>query len=95
MAPARPSALVLLGMNETARVVAAFERYAPLVPAGSYVVVENTVVKGRSADSASGRGPYDAVEAILTRHDDFVADPAAERYALTLNRGGYLRRNPG
>jgi cephalosporin hydroxylase len=89
---AHPSALVLLGMSESSRVVAAFERYAPLVPAGSYVIVENTVVKGRSADSPSGRGPYDAVEAILARHGDFVADPAAERYTLTLNRGGFLRR---
>jgi cephalosporin hydroxylase/glycosyltransferase involved in cell wall biosynthesis len=94
LAPAQPSALVLLGMSEISRIVAAFERYAPMVPAGSYVVVENTVVKGRPVDSGSAPGPYEAVDAILARHGDFVADPAAERYTLTFNRGGYLRRIP-
>jgi cephalosporin hydroxylase len=94
LTPAHPCAVVVIGMSESSRVVAAFERYAPMVPAGSYVVVENTVVKGRSTNPASGPGPYEAVDAILARHRDFAADPAAERYTLTLNRGGYLKRIP-
>jgi cephalosporin hydroxylase/GT2 family glycosyltransferase len=92
LAPGPPDALVILGLSQINRMVAAFERYAPLVPVGSYVVVENTVVKGRPADSGFGPGPHEAAVAILDRHPDFVADPAAERYMLTFNRGGYLRR---
>ncbi len=29
---------------------------------------------------------------ILGRHPEFVADPTVERYTLTFNRNGYLRR---
>jgi cephalosporin hydroxylase len=92
LAPSQPSALVLLGLSDVSRVIAAFKRYAPMVPVGSHVIVENTVVKGRAVDSATGRGAYEAVEAILSRHGDFVSDPAGERYTLTFNRGGYLKR---
>jgi cephalosporin hydroxylase/GT2 family glycosyltransferase len=88
----RPSALVLLGLSDVSQVIAAFERYAPMVPVGSHVIVENTVVKGRAVDLATGRGAYDAVEAILSRHGEFVSDPGGERYTLTFNRGGYLKR---
>jgi cephalosporin hydroxylase/glycosyltransferase involved in cell wall biosynthesis len=92
LAPTPPVAMVILGLGEVLRVVTAFERYAPLVPIGSYVVVENTVVNGRPVASGFGSGPYEAVVTILSRHGDFVPDPAGERYTLTFNRGGYLKR---
>jgi cephalosporin hydroxylase len=92
LAPDTPDALVFLGLGHVTRVVGAFERYAPLVPVGGYVVVENTVVNGRPVVSGFGPGPHEAVVTILGRHPDFVADPAGERYTLTFNRGGYLKR---
>jgi cephalosporin hydroxylase/GT2 family glycosyltransferase len=92
LAPEPPSALVILGLGATPRVVAAFEQYAPLVPVGGYVVVENTVVNGRPARPGFASGPYEAVEAILGRGGDFVPDPAGERYTVTFNRNGYLKR---
>ena len=39
-----------------------------------------------------GLGPAEAVKQILTRHGDFVSDPAMEKYSLTFNPNGYLRR---
>jgi cephalosporin hydroxylase len=92
LAPEGPDALVILGLGAIERVVAAFGRYAPLVPVGGYVVVENTVVNGRPARAGFAPGPYEAVEAILGRSGDFVPDPTGERYTLTFNRNGYLRR---
>ncbi|MGH9227192.1 MAG: CmcI family methyltransferase [Acidimicrobiales bacterium] len=92
LAPERPDALVILGLGAIERVVAAFHRYAALVPVGGYVVVENTVVNGRPARAGFAPGPYEAVEAILGRSGEFVPDPAGERYTLTFNRNGYLRR---
>jgi cephalosporin hydroxylase/GT2 family glycosyltransferase len=92
LAPERADALVILGLGAIERVVAAFDLYAPLVPVGGYVVVENTVVNGRPARAGFAPGPYEAVEAILGRSGDFVPDPAGERYTLTFNRNGYLRR---
>jgi cephalosporin hydroxylase/glycosyltransferase involved in cell wall biosynthesis len=92
LAQGPPSALVIVGLGEVRRVVAAFERYAPLVPVGSYAVVENTVVNGRPVASGFGPGPHEAVVDILARHGDFVPDPAGERYTVTFNRGGFLKR---
>jgi len=92
MAPGPAGALVILGLGEVNQLVTAFDRYAPLVPVGGYVVVENTVVNGRPAAPEFGPGPHEAVVAILARHDDFAPDPLGERYTLTFNRGGYLKR---
>jgi cephalosporin hydroxylase len=92
LAPIPPDALVILGLGAMGRVVSAFKRYAALVPVGGYVVVENTVVNGRPAGSGFGPGPYEAVEAILASGGEFVPDPAGERYTLTFNRSGYLKR---
>ena len=92
LAGAEPDAVVFLGLGPVARVVAAFEQYAPLVGVGSYVVVENTIVNGRPVASGFGPGPFEAVVDILGRHREFFADPTYERYTLTFNRNGYLRR---
>jgi cephalosporin hydroxylase len=92
LAPEPPDALVILGLGATSRVVTAFGRYAPLVPVGGYVVVENTVVNGRPVQPGFASGPYEAVEAVLGAGEDFVPDPAGERYTVTFNRNGYLKR---
>ena len=87
-----PDALVFLGLGAVTRVISAFEQYAPLVPVGSYVVVENTVVNGRPVASGFGPGPFEGVVDILGRHREFFADPSYERYTLTFNRSGFLKR---
>jgi cephalosporin hydroxylase/glycosyltransferase involved in cell wall biosynthesis len=90
--PGPPGALVFLGLDQQARTIGAFEHYAPMVPVGSYVVVENIVVRGRHSGDSPEPGPYEARDVILSRHSDFVPDPAPERYTVTFNRGGYLKR---
>ena len=86
-------ALVILGsLTDVGRTVAEFERYSPLVPTGSFVVVADTVVNGNPVWTGYGPGPAEAVKQILTRHGDFVADPSMEKYSLSFNPGGYLRR---
>ena len=87
------SALVVLGTcadrESTDR---QFRAYEPLVPAGSYVVVTDTVVNGHPVWTGFGPGPAEAVKQILTRHGDFSVDPDLEKYALTFNPSGFLRR---
>jgi cephalosporin hydroxylase len=83
---------VFVGLGAVLRVVGAFELYAPLVPVGSYVVIENTVVNGRPVAPSFGPGPFEAAVHLLGQHREFVADPTFERYTLTFNRGGYLKR---
>ena len=87
------SAVVVLGAcADRATTAAQFEAYADLVGVGSYVVVTDTVVNGRPVWPSFGPGPLEAVKQILNLHGEFVPDPAMEKYALTFNPGGFLRR---
>ena len=86
-------ALVVLGScTDRFKTDLEFKAYEPLVPVGSYVVVTDTVVNGHPVWTGFGPGPAEAVKQILTRHGDFVADTAMEKYSLTFNPNGYLRR---
>ena len=86
-------ALVILGScTDRHKTSLEFGAYQDLVPVGSYVVITDTVVNGHPVWPGFGPGPAEAVKQILTRYGDFVADPELEKYSLTFNPGGYLRR---
>ncbi|MEZ5179788.1 MAG: CmcI family methyltransferase [Acidimicrobiales bacterium] len=85
--------LVILGTRGAQRRMhAEFEAYAPFVPVGSYVVMENTILNGRPVEAANGPGPFEAVRRILNLRGDFMADQTREQHGLTFNPGGYLKR---
>jgi cephalosporin hydroxylase len=63
-----------------------------MVTAGSYVVVEDTNINGHPAHEGWGEGPWEAVEAFVQENDDFVIDRAREKFLLTFNPSGWLRR---
>jgi cephalosporin hydroxylase len=86
-----PQALVILGGAGAPKVVDAFRNYAPLVPLGSYVVVEDTILEGKPAWPDFGPGPASAVQEII-QEGEFIQDPSLERFALTFNVGGFLKR---
>jgi cephalosporin hydroxylase len=89
----KPRALVILGSRGTAsRTIKEFRAYAPLVPRGSYVVVEDTVVNGHPVWSDFGNGPAEAVRSVVEERGDFAADLDLEKYLLTFNPGGFLKR---
>jgi cephalosporin hydroxylase len=83
--------LVILGAASGPQVSAAFRNFAPLVPVGSYVVVEDTILGGNPVWPGFGSGPSFAV-AEITDAGDFVQDPSFERFGLTFNAGGFLKR---
>jgi cephalosporin hydroxylase len=86
-------ALVVLGAcRDRATTVRQFDAYEGFVPVGSYVVVTDTVVNGHPTWAAFGPGPLEAVKQILSAHGEFAADPEMEKYHLTFNPGGFLRR---
>ena len=66
--------------------------YSELVTKGSYLVVEDTNINGHPSFPTHGPGPHEAVQEFLLMHPNFVADRAREKYLLTFNPGGYLRR---
>lgn len=88
--PAR--ALVLFGLANRQRLMTAFEAYSPLVPVGSYIVLEDTITNGHPVWTGMGPGPAEAIKGILAMHREFASDPTMEKLALTFNPGGFLKR---
>ena len=68
------------------------EVYGPLTSPGSYLIVEDTNVNGHPVLTEWGPGPWEAVDAFLAGNPEFERDPEREKYLLTYNPGGYLRR---
>jgi cephalosporin hydroxylase/glycosyltransferase involved in cell wall biosynthesis len=84
--------MLVLGLHSRRRILQAFDAYSPYVAVGSYAVVEDTIVNGNPVWANFGPGPSEAVRTILQTHDNFAANPAMEKLALTFNPGGFLKR---
>jgi cephalosporin hydroxylase len=84
--------VILDSDHRRAHVEAELEAYADLVGPDDYLIVEDTNVNGHPAYPAFGEGPMEAVEAFLQKRRDFAPDPRCERFLLTLNPHGFLRR---
>jgi cephalosporin hydroxylase len=70
--------------------------YSPLVQVGDYIIVEDTNVNGHPTRPDFGPGPTEALDKFFAENDEFVIDRRCERFLMTLNPGGYLRRiKPG
>ena len=83
--------LVILDSDHSqAHVEAELEVYAPLVPVGCYVIVEDSNIGRIRKDLMPG--PLEAVETFLAQTDEFVIDREREKFLITFNPSGYLRR---
>ena len=66
--------------------------YSPFVQIGDYLIVEDTNVNGHPIYPDYGPGPMEAVVKFLAENESFCADRACERFMMTGNPNGYLRR---
>ncbi len=66
--------------------------YNRWVSPGSYLIVEDTNVNGHPAMPEHGPGPMEALEAFLAENDEFEIDAAREKFFLTFNPRGFLRK---
>jgi cephalosporin hydroxylase len=90
------SVMVVLDSDHSRdHVLAELRAYAPLVTQGSYLIAEDTNVNGHPILRTFGPGPHEAVEAFLAEGAPFVRDRDCEKFFLTFNPGGYLRREDG
>jgi len=72
-------------------VLAALCQYRVLVAVGGYYIVEDTICH-HGMEVGPIPGPYEAVQEFLRTNDDFVVDATCEKFGLTYNPSGFLRR---
>jgi len=89
-ADGRRTLIVLDSDHSQAHVEAELEVYAPLVPVGCYLIVEDSNIGQIRKDLMPG--PLEAVEKFLAQTSDFEIDREREKFLLTFNPSGYLKR---
>jgi len=85
--------MVILDSNHSIdHVKRELELYSQFVTENSYIIVEDTNLNGHPVMRAHGPGPMEAVREFLHTNNDFVIDRNREKFYLTFNPCGYLRR---
>ena len=83
--------LVILDSDHSQpHVEAEIEAYAPMVPVGCYLIAEDSNIGQIRKDLMPG--PLQAVERFLASTDEFEIDREREKFLITFNPSGYLRR---
>ncbi len=78
--------------HSKAHVLKELDLYAPLVTRGSYLVVEDTNLNGHPVVPTFGDGPWEAVQEWLVDHPEYRVDHDREKFLITSNPNGYLRK---
>lgn len=85
--------MVVLDSDHSAgNVLKELQTYAPLVTKDCYLVVEDTILNGHPVHPGWGPGPSEAVDEFLKAERGFVRERTREKYLVTFNPGGFLRR---
>ena len=89
-AAGRPILVILDSDHSQAHVEAELAVYAPLVPVGCYVIVEDSNIGRIRKDLMPG--PLEAIETFLASTSEFEIDREREKFLITFNPSGYLKR---
>lgn len=73
-------------------VIQELRRYHPFVNPGGYLIVEDSNLNGHPTKQNYGPGPWEAVEEFLAENSDFEVDLEMEKFLMTSNPRGFLRR---
>jgi cephalosporin hydroxylase len=92
-AAGKSSVLVILDSDHRRdHVLAEMRAYHDLVTPGNYMIVEDTNVNGHPVFPQHGPGPMEAVEQFMCENQDFQIDKRCEKFLVTANPSGFLRR---
>jgi cephalosporin hydroxylase len=83
------------GDHAMAPVLRDLRAYGPLVSVGSYLIVEDGVMDLFRPGDGIGTvapGPLPAIETFVGEHPEFETDMTRERYLMTYNPRGFLKR---
>lgn len=84
--------VILDSWHSKEHVLKEMELYGQLVSKDSYMIVEDTHMNGHPIPWEHGDGPWEAVQEFLKTHDEFVVDKECEKYGMTFNPSGFLKR---
>jgi len=85
--------LILDSDHRMAHVLRELESYAPLIPVGSYIHVQDGCIDELDCLRVDRPGPKEAAKSFLRDHPEFVRDEEIEsRYVLTFCPYGWLKR---
>ena len=86
-------ALVILdSYHAKDHVLEELKTYSEYVKKGGYVIVEDTHLNGYPVSPFFGPGPMEAVKEFLKFSKDFKIDKSKEKFFMTWNPNGYLKR---
>jgi cephalosporin hydroxylase len=87
------SVMVILDSDHSMNhVLKELRAYSEFVSPGSYLIVEDTNINGHPVLPDFGPGPMEAVDLFLGENSEFKVDESCEKFLLTQNPRGYLRR---
>ena len=66
--------------------------YGEIVTRGSYLIVEDSNINGHPVKPEFGPGPMEAVNEYMKNNSSYIVDKTKEKYFLTFNPQGYLRK---
>lgn len=86
-------ALVILDSDHTKEhVLNELRIYGKFVAKDSYIIVEDSDIHGHPVRPDFPPGPMEAIKEFLKENKDFVADKEREKFYLTFNPNGYLKK---
>jgi cephalosporin hydroxylase len=88
-----PVMVILDSDHSREHVLQELRLYSGIVTAGSYLIVEDTNINGHPVLELHGAGPMEAVETFLSETNEFAPDHEREKFFLTFNPKGYLKKN--
>jgi cephalosporin hydroxylase len=91
-ANAKQTLVILDSDHSKEHVVAEMKAYAPIIRPNGYMIVEDTIVNGHPIRPEFGPGPMEAVEEFLKSNAGWIIDRTKEKFLLSFNRNGYLKR---
>ncbi len=93
----RPGERVMVTLDSDHRrehVLDELRLYSRFVTPGDYLIVEDTHLNGRPVRFGNG-DPWAAVQDFLAENSDFVVDTSREKFGMSWNQGGWLKRVSG